>query len=100
MNGRLNWKDILVILGVLVVIIGTQWGFSSSLSARIERLETRIDSTDNHIIRVGTQLSAQSKTLDRMNRIETELSAQGKALARIEGRLNPYQPTHGAADGG
>ena len=72
MNGRLNWKDILVILGVLIVIIGSQWGFSSNLRARIDSMDSRID------------------------RIETDLSAQGKALAR----LDPYYPTPGPVNGG
>ena len=72
MNGRLNWKDILVILGVLIVIIGSQWGFSSNLRARIDSMDSRID------------------------RIETDLSAQGKALSR----LDPYYPTPGPVNGG
>lgn len=68
MNGRLNWKDVLVLLGLLVAIIGSQWRFSSNLSARMDRLE------------------------DRIKGVEQELSDQGKALARIEGRLDPYTP--------
>ncbi len=43
MNGRLNWKDVLVLLGLLVAIIGSQWGFSSSLSSRMDLMDTRMN---------------------------------------------------------
>lgn len=73
MNGRLNWKDILVILGVVLALIGSQWKLHSTIEAVESRLSTRMDRMEA-----------------RMNAMQQELSAQGKALARIEGRLDPY----------